>query len=257
MNFTNIRKICLKELKESLYDHMITQMPLLMVGFLITFIFFSKSNGDILNNGEIMGFSYSIGMPILLIKYRLTDEVSLGKFQSLLSLPMSLKEIFLGKWLAIAILSFFYTVLTIFMFKIASLLLYGTINLDLILIIPFFLLFVIIQIYFAISVLLSLKYKSRTLGLLIRFAPFILSIIAIACGFLYMQRTGLLNNPEFFNSLNQTAQPPNVSNSMNSILLNPLFWLFGMVGLSGIIILILSFTMLYLLNRLNKEKILI
>ncbi|MDR2544533.1 MAG: hypothetical protein LBD03_03145 [Methanobrevibacter sp.] len=256
MNFTNIRKICLKELKESLQDNRINVIPLGIIFFII-FAMSSKSIGDVFNIGELISVFCSVGITNSLIKLGLIDELLLGKFSSLLALPMSLKEIFLGKYLAITILSFFSTIIGILIFKIASLLLYGRMSLNLILISVSFLLFVIIQIYFAISALLSLKYKSRALGILIRLAPFILFIITLACGFLYMQRTGLLDNPEFFNSLNQTAQPSNVSSSTNLIILsNPLFWIIG-GGLSGIIILILLFIMLYLLNRLNKEKILI
>ncbi|GAA5819340.1 MAG: conserved hypothetical protein [Methanobrevibacter sp. CfCl-M3] len=255
MNFTNTKKICLKELKESLQDNRINVIPLGIIFFII-FAMSSKSIDDVFNTAELILVFYSMGVTSSLIKLGLIDQLLLGKFSSLLALPMSLKEIFLGKYLAITILSFFSMIIGILIFKIAFLLLYGRMSLNLILISVSFLLFVIIQIYFAISALLSLKYKSRTLGILIRLAPFILFIITLACGFLYMQKTGLLDNLEFFNSLNQTAQSSNVSSSMNLILSNPLFWIIG-GGLSGIIILILLFIMLYLLNRLNKEKILI
>jgi hypothetical protein len=262
MNFNNIKKICLKELKESLYGNEIKMMIINLITPLIFFIIYSKSigtTGGIVNHfEEFFAVIFLIIMITTLIKYKFTDEIFLGRFQSLIPLPMSLKEIFLGKYLSIIILSFFYIIMLIIILKLISLFFYGTLSLDLILTITSLLLFIIIQIYFVISVLLSLKYKSKYIVTIFKFAPFIIFGILIMCVFIYTEKTGLLTN-ESFKSLNQSMPSPNVSTNILSALPDHVYWLilsgFGLIV--GIIILILLSIMIYLLNKLDKEKIIV
>jgi hypothetical protein len=186
---------------------------------------------------------------------KFNNEIMLDKLQPLIPLPMSLKEIFLGKYLSIVILSFFYIVIVSVISKLISLFFfYGTLRLNLILIISSMLLFIILQIYFAINALLSLKYKNKYITIIFQFASFIIIILLIIFGII----SGIiLKNNEFFNLLNQNIISSNVSTNILSAIPDHIFWLIlsGIGLISGIIIVILLSIMIYLLNNLNKEKI--
>jgi hypothetical protein len=261
MNFTNIKKVCLKEIKESIHDEQFKQMILMFFIFPLFIIILSLllSKGPISKGGiwGLYGIAFIYAIISLMVQDKFLNVILLNKFQALLTLPMSIKDIFIGKYLSIIILvSIYFIILNIILNLIFSCL-HGRVDLNLISLILSVFLFIIFSIYFAICSLLLLKHKIKVIYTIFQLVP--LSVFALLMGAFITLIQKMNSNS--YQLLNFTESLKNLtysfSNTSNVIVSNQIFWISieGIILVGGIIILIMLSISIYLLNSLNKEKI--
>ncbi|MDR2544534.1 MAG: ABC-2 transporter permease [Methanobrevibacter sp.] len=220
MNFNNIKKICLKELKESMANNNFKRIYFILLIFIPLFNFMNK------DFSLAVFLLASFFIILVFVSNKFYNEILLGRFSQLLALPMSLKEIFLGKYLSIGILVSFYFIWNIFV-SILIFFIDNTINIDLIVISILFL--PIIFLYFSIDSLLYLKYKNRLIREIFNMIPLIIFIFTFSSN--KIDIAFVLNSIKYV----QTK----------------------IIPIEIAIIVVLLPVMIFLLNRLNKEKILL
>ncbi|GAA5819339.1 MAG: hypothetical protein CfClM3_1327 [Methanobrevibacter sp. CfCl-M3] len=219
MNFDNIKKICLKELKESMANNSFKRIYFILLIFIPLFNFMEK------DFSLVVFLLASFFIILVLVSNKFYNEILLGRFSHLLALPMSLKEIFLGKYLSIGILVSFYFIWNIFV-SILIFFIDNTINMDLIVI---SILFLPIILYFSIDSLLYLKYKNRLIREIFNMIPLIIFIFTFSSN--KIDIAFVLNLIKYVQT--------------------------NIIPIEIVIIVVLLPVMIFLLNTLNKENILL
>ncbi|MDR2624026.1 MAG: hypothetical protein LBC39_05590 [Methanobrevibacter sp.] len=241
MILENVKKIFLKEMKESLNDRQIMKTILLyvIIGVIISLVLNFTDNDQHLKNVYIckvvmlglMGYLFYLLFSMLVSNGFMNDSIE-NIFNPLLSLPMSLKEICLGKLLAITSTSYPFTVLLLMITSIFYYLL-GTFNIMQSSSMFFFVLFLLIPLivitYYSVCVWLYLLFKNKNI-----------LIISNMCVTLGLVLTPLL--------LNQLFPNFNFLNVFENIDLN--------VNIVFVVVLIILFIVIQLIGKLDKNKLL-
>ncbi|MDR1818922.1 MAG: hypothetical protein LBR15_01555 [Methanobrevibacter sp.] len=240
--FANIKKFFLKEVKELLNDKQLMKTLLIYcaIGILISMVIIFSDNDQNLKNIYlckiiILGFMIYLFYLIfnMMVTNRFMNDSIENMFNPLLSLPMSLKEICLGKLLAVISISYPFTILILIIISILYYLL-DIVNIMQSSLMFFFILFLlmplIITTYYSLCIWLYLLFKNKNI-----------LVISNMCVMLCLTLTPLLTKQLFPNF--------DFSNLLQNMNLN-------VVNIIFVAIIIIFFIIIQLIGKLDKNKLL-
>ncbi|MDR2545320.1 MAG: hypothetical protein LBD03_07275 [Methanobrevibacter sp.] len=240
--FANVKKFFLKEVKEALNDKQLMKTLLIYfaIGILISLVITFSDNDQNLRNIYLckiiilgfMGYLFYLIFNMMVTNRFMNDSIE-NMFNPLLSLPISLKEVCLGKLLAVICISYPLTILTLIIISTFYYLL-GIFNITQSSSMFFFILFLLIPLiittYYSLCVWLYLLFKNKNI-----------LVVSNMCGMLCLILVPLLSKQLFPNF--------DFSNLLQNMDLN----IFNIIFVA---IIIIFFITVQLIGKLDKNKLL-